>query len=360
MIHKLASVVALCGGLAAQGIVSPSTFGPAEATSWASFGIGGQSAPAAMLAIHGEMQGRPATITGVSFRREGQNTSSYGAFTMVVNVWVSTAATPPSAPSATFAQNHGPDKQQVVTFGLVQVPAMPPPTAIPAPFDLSIPFDQPLAWTGGGPLCLEIQLVSKSTTQTVLFDWVSDNPRLNPRPTTLRYGSGCIATGQTAAVRLDGAGTGSWTTGGVSLTYTGSRFPASAMVGLLIGGSNAQFAGLPLPLALPGTAIAPSGTCSLLTDALLGIPAVTNGSGQLSFSLGLAATPAFNGLSLFTQAVTLDATANSWGVVSSNGVQHQVLAPWSNSLGTVYATSSFGPTGSVRADEGFVCRFDGP
>ncbi len=341
-----------------QQIVSPAHFANAEAPSRRASGIGTTRSPSTLLSIHDELQGTARTIRGVALRLDGEVPGGQsGQQTFVVNVFASTAATTAANPDATFVNNHGPDKVQVTTFALAQIaPAR--VHGFPAPFELVIPFNRPFAFGGNGPLCLEIQVITRTNSTNYNFDFVSFASS-NPRPETRSFGSGCQKASGGGTVVLNPSSSSNWSANTVTLSYNGQRLDANQLVGLIIGGSNTSFSGLPLPFALPNTAGAPSGTCRLYTDIVVQIPGFTNSNGQVSWNLSVPVTTASNGASLFGQVLQPDAAANPWGVVLSNAAEHHVVAPYpSIPVGTVYNDSSTGPTGTVLKSAGYVMRFD--
>ena len=101
-------------GLAAQGVVAPFHFANAEAGASSTHGVGTRTAPSVYLGIYEDMQGVAASISGVSFRRDGgvSSTTTYLPATMVADIWISTAATAAGNPDPTFANNHGPGQAE--------------------------------------------------------------------------------------------------------------------------------------------------------------------------------------------------------------------------------------------------------
>lgn len=351
-------VATITPALASQTIYSPNHFARAEANTYAYGGIGTVQTPSVLLSIHEELRGTPRTIRSVSLRREGVSiTQDYPASTWLVTAYASTGVTSAAAPSATLAANHGADKKTVAQFALVQLPAS--TFRGPAsPFEFKIPFTTPFQFGGNGPLCLEIQVQSRSHTHYYYFDYAT-GPSTNPSPEYLRWGTGCKATGLGSPMNLQPGASANWPGAAFTLSYYGSTMPANGLVSILLGGSRTTLNGLPLPFELPMTAAAASGPCSIYNDILISVPALTTAAGNLTFNLGLSASASLNGASLFGQVYALDPTANPWGVVTSNGVQHQIIAPYSAiPIGTVYSDASVGPTGTVLANQGYVMKFD--
>ena len=67
----------------------------------------------------------------------------------------------------------------------------------------------------------------------------------------------------------------SWTSGTMSLVYTGTRLPRNAVVSLSVGVSSTSYLGLSLPFLLPGSNGAPSGDCLVYNDSLVQVPVFT-------------------------------------------------------------------------------------
>ncbi len=351
----------LVPGLFAQGIVAPSHFANAEAGASSTHGIGTRTAPSIYLGIYEDMQGVPATITGVSFRRDGGVSSgtTYLPATMTADVWISTAMTSAGNPDPTFANNHGPDKQKVASFALVQFPAV-PPSGSASPFDYRFPFTTPYEWNGTGPLCVEIRIYSKTNTQSYHLDYIQRASNNNPTIFRREFGTGCKASGEAVNTRLSGLASSSWPTGSATLLYSGSVLPPNTLVSTLIGSDNQSLSGLPLPIELPGSSAGFSGPCFLHSNVLITVPGITDASGRMTLNLGFGVNPAFNGLTVFGSVAAVDMSANPLGVITTNGVEHHLLAPYANSrVGSVYNTGTLGPTGTAQPGAGYVIRFDG-
>ena len=141
--HAAASTLLLALSASAQGFVSPANFATMEGNLADSATIGGTT-NGRYLFIQGDADGAPRSIRGITFRRDGVTTTPAEAFSMTVNAWISTAATNPTTPSATFASNHGADKIQVLSFRVINFPATTSALPLPAAFQYTIAFDTPL------------------------------------------------------------------------------------------------------------------------------------------------------------------------------------------------------------------------
>ena len=344
--------------LAAQAVVTPAHFTNAEANTWWNVGFGESSAPTRFLQILEELQGSPRTINAVSLRRDGANpgTAQSPAHSVLANIFVSSAVRGANTPDAIFDNNHGGDKAQVGAFHLISLPAV-DYKGFRGPFDYRFPFAQPFSFAGTAPLCVEYQITSRTTNVTINYDWASGT-NTNPGASTRSFGTGCKATGRTSAMTITGSSSGNWAQNSMSFSWSGSQMTPNSVGFLALGFDNTNWAGLPLPFELPGTASAPSGACRIYTSVLLSIPALTTASGGLSANFGFNVNTSFNGASMFSQYMLPDVAANPWGFVLSNGVEHHIVAPWTRlPIGCVRA-SSLAASGTVAANQGYVMRID--
>ena len=353
-----AAALAAAPTLHAQTIVSPPNFAVAEAPSYGWGGIGTTATPSVLQTVHDGFAGTARTFRGVSFRRDGVvNTATYAPASMLVSVFMSTAATTAATASDTFAQNHGANKKAVAQFSLVQLPAS-SFKGLNAPFEFHIPFASPFSYSGTGSVCLEIQVQSRTQTQLYYLDFVPGG-QANPPLETISKGSGCKVAGANSAIVLQPSYTSNWPGNSVTFRYSGYNLAPNSLVTVGIGISDQVYAGLPLPAALPGTSSAPSGTCTIYNDYLLQIPALSDANGQMNLNLGSTASPAQNGVNLYAQLITLSAGANAYGLSMSNGVQHQIVAPYAApTTATIYADGTLGPTGTLLKGQSYVMRFD--
>jgi hypothetical protein len=104
-------------------------------------------------------------------------------------------------------------------------------------------------------------------------------------------------TGRTVSPRLDGG-------------------PANAPVLLVFGFSAISWLGIPLPLAVPG---APG--CWLNVAMDVAFPAATNSSGTVLFNVGIPDDRTLIGTRVYTQYLSVDPGANSFGMTFSNGLE---------------------------------------
>lgn len=356
MRNRILLALALGPALAAQGYVSPAHFTVAEGNYYGALPLGSTTTPDRYLQVHDDFAGTARSIGALAFRRDGGNPYEYQAYSMLVDVLVSTAATSSDLISATFDNNHGANKTTVGQFKLVQFPVTHHTSE--RAFDYRIPFDRPFAFNGAGPFCWEIKVSSRTNASNFYFDaFYLANP--NPYPYDWTWGTGCKATGETYPMSMSGGSYANWSGGSVTLRYTGYYFPANALITLLIGAQDKNFGGIPLPYELPGTNGFPSGKCFLYLDPLLTVPQLTNAQGQLNANLGVGVNTSNNGNFLFVQAVAIDTQANAFGLVLGNMVQTQVLAPFTNlPISQVYLQGGIGAVGTLSKNIGYVIKVD--
>jgi hypothetical protein len=254
--------------------------------------------------------------------------------------------------SATFAANHGPDRVQVATLRQFDFPAA-PHFVMPGPWSFVLPFSQSFAYAGATGLCWEVAVRGRTNTTGMNFDGAY-GASSSPGPWSWGFTGGCKATGEFEPMQLTTASsTIQWGPNLARFSFYGWRLPRNTNV--LLGLSAAP---LSTPFVLPGTATAPSGECSAAIDWALSVAVPTTAAGTCEQVY--ANVPVTNGMSVFSQLLALDAAANQWGMVLSNGMQTHVLAPFpSPQFGIVQATD-LGPTGfasSYPLSFGYVVRF---
>lgn len=351
----------LCLALPAQGVVSPRHFAGAEGHSYSTnvnAHIGSTSTPARYLQVHDDMAGNGRTINSIAFRRDGlYTTSNFASYSIVIDLFLSTATTTAGALDTTFDNNHGADKTRVAVFQMVQFPAT-THGDLPHPFLYKIPFSTPFIFGGKGPLCWEVLVQSRQNTSIIYHD-SAISTGANPALRIATSGSGCKSSGNTSAISYSASSTMNWTTGSGTLSLSGSRYPKSSAALITIGISNKSYGGVPLPFEIPSSKGASSGTCYLYCDMLLAMVAFTTSSGGLSSVLAVPATVAVHGFTVYTQALAPDPAANPIGLATSPLVLFNFCYP--DTLPTVGALSlggSTGATGTAYANRGLIARFE--
>lgn len=356
---RLLPVFALCAGTVAaqRTLVSPAYYAQREAPGSNAFPFGSTTAQFRYLNVHDDLSGNPRTILGFALRR-GATTSTtvIAASSVTLDGYMSTAVTSGATVNANFDSNHGTDKQQVFTNRTINFPAA-GTGVIPYPFLYQLPLDQPFTFAGAGPLCWEVQITGRSGASSNFHDYVSGTSS-NPTMAVSRFGDGCTASGRSGIFALTGASNVDWPNHTGQATATTSLGPASAPAVYVVGASSTSYGGLPLPLLLPGTSGGASGPCYLNTDVLLSIGGTLSSTGAITFRVDVPLRPFLGGVNLFGQAFAVDLAANSLGLVSSNGIDHQIVAPYTAPPGgRVYASGSLGATGTVGANQTLVVQF---
>jgi len=338
-------------------VVSPARYADREAPSSNAFPFGSTSQNFRYLNVHDDLAGNPRTILGFALRR-GATTSTTvtPAMSVTLDGFMSTAVTTGATVDATFDNNHGGDKAQVLTSRTINFPAA-GTGLVPYPFLYQVPLDQPFSFGGSGPLCWEVRITARVNASSTFHDYVAGTSS-NPTMAVSRYGAGCMASGASAPFALTGGSSVDWPNHAGQVTATTSAGPPRAPAVYLVGASATSYGGLPLPLLLPGTSGGASGPCYLNTDVLLSIAGALSSSGAATFRVDVPLFPFLSGVDLFGQAFAVDGAANSLGLVSSNGVDHHIVAPYTAPPGgRVYASGSLGATGTRGASQTLVVQF---
>jgi hypothetical protein len=158
-----------------------------------------------------------------------------------------------------------------------------------------------------------------------------------------------------------GAGASSvmtWASGTGILRVTGTNAMADGGLIAVVGTSNTSWGGIPLPFLIPGSDAAPSGPCNLYNDVLLLKGNVATPTGTSTTDFAVPATPDLHGLVTRSQIWGLDATANPIGIVTSNMVIHQWIAPFAVQPASRMFLSGLGAIGSLGPGSGNVVQFN--
>ena len=359
MSHRTAillPLLTLASPIAAQEIVGPTHFTATEGNSTSSIPFGTQTTYR-YLQVHDDVPGSAQMIKGMAVRRDSLTAGAYQPYSITLNAWVSTAATPSTTPSATFATNHGPNKVQVLAFKLLNFPATTQAPPLPGAFVYDIPFSTPFSHPGTGGLAWEVQILGMSGVQDIQHDAVSS---LNPNPalTQINYGRGCKGTGRTTPMTIQASSAMSWANGTGNLTVSGFTAPANAPAMFVFGINSKSFLGIPLPFRIPGSDTNPSGPCDILTDMILTIPAFSSATGAVSpLALPVPATTEYAGATVFTQIWAVDPPA-ALGLATSDAAASHWVAPYTAvKVGRVSSSNNASLTGTPAATNGLVVRF---
>jgi hypothetical protein len=342
----------LAHGLSAQATVSPTHFTLAEGNGFDQNGLGAIAGTCRYLQVHDDLK-VPRLINALSLRRDAVSNPNSGlpAFSVTADIECSTAAPGRTSTTlwSTFDVNHGAGKTRVAFNKQFSFPA----TAagpIPRPFEFVMMFQQPFAFAGTNGLCWELKVFSRSNQSLVSFD-DARSADSNPAPVFRHTGSGCRTAPHSSPMSLRASSGANWPAGQIAFGYQGVNLPLSGMVLLAFGVASTSW-------SVPNTASAPSGQCTIYNDWWVTMPVATDPIGSFALSLPLPTAVTPNGGSLFAQVVALDANANPWGVVMSNGVQHHVVAPFPTvPIGSLFV-ASLGTDGAIRPSRGQVVKFE--
>jgi hypothetical protein len=347
--------LSLCATLGAQ-VWSPTHFAKVRATGSNVFPFG-SGIPFRYAQIHDDVTALP--VKSLTVRRT-PSTSVLAAGTITVDAFMSTAATSSATPNLTFDSNHGANKVQVISNKTFNQPAS-SPDFLPHKFDISFPFDVVFPFTGSGSLCWEVHVLARVTVSVTHdnFSGANTNPAMAVVSLTT-FRPGCIATGRTTRMGASASSAMSWPTNTGTLRVTGSNALASGVIITAVGTNNANWGPIPLPFEIPGSATAPSGACNLYNDVILLQVTVASTTGASTTNVPVPATIDLHGLVARSQNWCLDAAANPLGVVTSNAVLHQWVAPFGTQPACrIYLSGSLGATASgSQVGGGNVTQFN--
>ncbi|MGE0144215.1 MAG: hypothetical protein AB7I19_16480 [Planctomycetota bacterium] len=337
--------------------VSPTHFAAVESPPSDVNTLGSLAPLARFLQIHEDLPAVTTPITGIAFRRNASSAAA-AAFTVELDLRVSRPNATAAAPSSTFAANHGRFGAQVVSRRLVQFPASPSPRALPLPFEYEIPFDSP--FVAPTAICWEMKVYSRTNAAVIPFDVVSaPQGDANPLAAVLTYGVGCVATGRSQPMATNGVFVRDWATNTLQINFGCTEAPSRAVCVAALGFQNSSWAGAPLPLEIPGSSGGSSGACFVHNDLFTTFAGQSGTTGFYATPLiALPLLPEYHGMTFFHHVWAFDAAANAFGVVSSNGMARQVVAPYARPpVSRVIDPSSHATTGSVELGVGLITRF---
>ncbi len=245
--------------------------------------------------IHSDIGGQARVITKLSFRGDANNNTNYVGTRAIDMEMLMGNSVDWNQAQFTFAQNFTSTPMPVFARRVLNMgPQGQNQQGVPNPFNLDVPLDTPFVYTGTTSLIWELVMHGQVGTGT--FNAVDAVTHASSTGATVITGTGCTATGRTAAMTHTAAATDR---GGMLLFQTSiSNGPSSAPALLTIGGTNPS-------LTVPGL-------CgSLYTDLAATVPmgtTTTTGalSGDASLNL-LFANNVFTGVTLYTQAIAVDA-----------------------------------------------------
>ena len=307
--------------------VSPKAYATVEGSGNNVFPFGTGNPYWSYQQVHADLPITVGLIQGLAWRRDGQATYSFKAFSFDVKLEMATSGVPPGGVTKDFAKNMGSDRTAVVfgsvgaqNFLTVNWPATTHTTS-PAPFAYKLPFTVPFVYKKK-PVIWEVKIMNRPLAGGGGFDFVNDSAlgrvkwAMNMKTLfTTSYGKGCSPSNQTWPALASLTGTKSGNTW--KLLFTGTQLKRNSSALLLLGYRKDKWGTLPLPFILPG------GTCRiLLAPILFWGPALTNASGNVTIQQKIPDQPIFKGVPLYCQWMALD-QGLPFGVVLSSGVQFQ-------------------------------------
>jgi hypothetical protein len=283
------------------------------------------------------LSGGAAVIQQWAYRRDAKDQTPFAArtipnFTVTIGYSQSTAA----AMSTTFASNRS-GNQTVVFAGTYNLPAQPVVPDV-GPWNIVFKPSVPFVYVPAqGNLLLEFDETGTATTRVV---YLCDSVRSNAASGwTGGFGSnGAFASQETytvtcptpATLKAGGAAT-------IEAIGLAKNYPAAAIFGF----SATLYGALVLPFDLTPLG-APGNKAYVSLDLIL--PLVLTG-GKGSASLPIPNVSGLDAVSLFGQALFLDAASNSFGSVWSSGVS--MLLAGNVPMQMLVAASSTATTGSL-------------
>ena len=337
---SLFAFLALASALAAQSTtVSPVGAATLEGSGSNAFPFG-STVQRRYMQIHSDLGSSPLVITRLGFRVTASATNYVGTRDHDLELYMGEGRDALN-PSYTFDNNYNAPKtlvmpRGIVTFGPTGQAVTPGPNPFTGVMDLVLP--QPFVYTGTASLIWEAHYYGNTSTGT--SGTVDAEQGVLTTGTSAVTGTGCIATGQAAAMThtftaADIAGT-------LAMNATVTAGPASSLCFLAIGFTN------PI-LSFPGLCsnVYSDATITQLigfTDAAGAITTATPTATTFIVPNGLVGVP------LFTQVFGIDAgSPNPIQFAASNG--RSITVPTSNTTRVNLATRLFNNTGGTTATE---------
>ena len=299
--------------------------------------------PFRWLQVHDDLVG-PRSIGSLSFRPDNRSNVGANVFTCRVTLSEAPPGITAANPGTNFASSHGANR---IAHPLQQVSFAPstyePGELLPRRATMTIPLPQPYSLGAGARLVWDVEILTRiGPPSGDLVDGVrgSDPGMLYH----FRFGAGCAH--NSSAPPLSHALNANWNGGTVGVTMDAWDAPGSASVAFWLGAVSY----LP-PVALPN---APG--CWLHVDPLLvGFAATADPAGFATVNLGAFLLPGAS-FNLYSQAAALAPSANTLGLITSNG--HQVYLGLPTSVPPVGTLSQSALAQPVpMPNEGLVATF---
>ena len=333
-----AAIALLASVAAAQSVTVPNAAGSREGNSRATAPFEWATFRYQLVVDRAVLGGQPLTIRSLRFRVDGDPARPRTGH-RYADLRVSWATTrDPVEPRATVFYP---------SIGLTQVRSgplqLPDHNGLPrTTFDVVIPLDTPIVWSGQENLVLDLTVPGPGSSQR--FDYPLDAELA--QGTVTSFGSaGRFSTGESPALAFGRIlqAVPPLAPGG-AITARCERLATSRPVWFMLGLSDTSFGGQALPWSL-GPIGAPGNSLLVSPDLIRGpYNAIPLGRGYTAFyDEPLPADPSLNGLDLYLQAWSLDFAANALGAVTSNAlhltigsggaVRHSAIG-WPNPIST--------------------------
>jgi len=338
-----AAMVLLASGSVAQGAIPvPASHTTMEGATSTNVPFG-RSTPTRVQYVYDSMLfAGPVTISELQFRLDGGAVASNKVVDCEISM--STLPSPLIGLSPSFALNRGLDEQTVFARQLLTLPSQTTgivPNGFLQPITLSTPFSfDPSV----GSLVIEIIVYGQPPGAYALdATYVCNSPLLPVGPTSCPQSNGVALGVESATTQV------LWGRPWVARAY--DAMPNSIVILALGTQETGSWAGMTLPQDL-GILGAPG--CYLSIDAAATYYGVALPDGSITFSFAIPNNPAVLGEWLRFQSATLDAAANSLGLVTSQAQKVQVCGwepvgrVWSNGISAALGTREIGVSAVVQ------------
>jgi hypothetical protein len=243
--------------------------------------------------------------------------------------------------SMTFAANVTSPLTVVLNAKAWSLPASAVPTASPAPFNVGINWTAPYIYdTTKGDLILQLELPGPAAKSNYFCD--AERSANSGVGTVQSFGTGgAFSSPEVYALKANPAGLAP----GGSLDLQCGSFSKAYVGSLIIGLSNTNWSGVPLPLDLSVIG-APKNYLYISLDTQFPFPATGSGTNYNStFKAPIPSGPIFAGLKFYSQAWYADANANNAGLVTSNALTLTIAnsgGPITQTVGHYLTTNTTG------------------
>ncbi len=325
---------------AQQKIVSPVLAATVEGNNENLFPWANYACPHYMQ-LHGDIGGAAKVIQKLAFRMDARDTVNYTGVNAIDLELFMGHGVEATTPSFFFARNYVGARTKVIARKVVNFgPQGQNSTTGPMPFtaNMNLLLDQPWPYTGSGSLVWEAVIYANTVGGTFARLDVDASSRTNT--TSAVTGTGCIASGATAAMAHAVAMADMGGTLVMNVTLTGAPAGVPALCAIGISNPNFSVPGLCSPLLTSLDFTYTIGT----TDA--GGAISYHNAGASAFAL----PNSYGGGTIYTQVHCLDAgRADPIKVCNSNG--RSVPIPFSDTTHVVKATRLFSQLGGTGTSE---------